>query len=96
MHYSVKFAVGLLGTTALALGGMPAAYAAAFGPATGSAEVNGTPAVDTTVGMYVYHVYRFADLLERRRRLARGNQRNVKRGHQRYPDVQRNCGPYGR
>jgi len=54
VHYSVKFAVGLLGTTALAFSGAPAAYAAAFGPASGGLlfDSNGdtTLQVDTTPG----------------------------------------------
>lgn len=52
MHYSVKFAIGLLGTSALSLSGMPVAYAVPggpFGPATGGAGT-GAPTVNTTPG----------------------------------------------
>ena len=52
MHYSVKFAIGLLGTTALSLGAMPVAYAVPggpFGPASGGASPPfGAPTVVTS------------------------------------------------
>jgi len=44
----MKFAIGLLGTTALAASSIPAAYAGTFGPAAGSAEILGTPTVVTS------------------------------------------------
>ena len=54
MHYSVKFALSLLATTAFAASGIPAAYAGAFGPAAGGLEFlsSGTTnlQVDTTPG----------------------------------------------
>jgi len=48
VHYSIKFTVGLLGSTAMAIASMPAAHADAFGPATGAAEILGVPTVVTT------------------------------------------------
>lgn len=48
MHMSLKFAAGLLGATALTVGSISVAHAAAFGPASGSAIIDQNPAVDTT------------------------------------------------
>jgi hypothetical protein len=48
VHYSVKFAVGLLGTTALAAGSMPVAYAGSFGPSNGSVEILHSATVNTS------------------------------------------------
>jgi hypothetical protein len=48
VHYTTKFVLGLLGTTALSIGAMPAAYAGPFGGANGSASIGGSPTVVTS------------------------------------------------